>query len=900
MDIFKTYILDQNDIINNKIDNLLSNDIQLVKLVGGKGLGLIKITKLLKESNLKNLNNIEVPYFKIITTNFFYDFIYNHIKEIIKEFKIQNFREFSKLEPRDLSEILDKAEYLKNYIKQIFFDNKEIKEIIDKAYIENKILAIRSSAISEDSLEKSYAGQMETFLNIKNYQDYFNSVFNCIVSIFSPKSINYKLQSNRDPFEDSIAVIVQEMIEPDISGVIFTFDPVNNTNNIVINSVFGLGEGLVSGKLNSDNYIVSKQKEILFKTYEDNNKPTLSDEQLLKLAEISLKIEEFYNNFMDIEFCIKDNKIYILQTRYITNIEISNYRVWDNSNIVESYPGITTPMTFSFIRKAYSSVYQQFCELMGLDRKTIFKNRYLFDSMLGFIYYRVYYNLLSWYELLSLLPLFNQNKEFMEDMMGVKQRLNINHKKNFYGILNSLKLYFKMFINFITLKQKIKKFLDNFYDVYNKYLNLKKTNKLNKMNTFELFEIYKELEEKILFNWKAPIINDLYVMISFGILKKINNIFKIDPNTHIKLLSKTGAIKTTLPIKKLLEITKQIITKNLTQTFIDTKNIIQLYKNKDNLELSPDLKDIFDKIDDYINEYGSRVIGELKLETKTLQEDPTYLFSLIKNYLIQDDKLNQNQNENKNNDSKETIGIDNELKLLRKKLGVFKYGIYLFFLKIAINTMKNREDQRLARTYAYSIVKDILNVISNRWVKKGILSNKDDIFFLEWDEIWDYAFGKSTIFNLNELIKLRKIEFDKYKDIELPDRFETFSEVYLSIKPSSVKVEGNVLRGVVACSGKVKAKVKVVDNLEQLEKLLNSLNGEILVAKFTDPGWTLLFPSISGLIIEKGSILSHTAIVAREMGIPTIVGVKNACSILKDNDIVELDAFSGTISIINQ
>lgn len=118
MDIFKMYILDQNDII--KIDNLLSNDIQLVKLVGGKGLGLIKITKLLKESNLKNLDNIEVPYFKIITTNFFYDFIYNHIKEIIKEFKIQNLREFSKLEPKDLSEILEKAEYLRNYIKQIF------------------------------------------------------------------------------------------------------------------------------------------------------------------------------------------------------------------------------------------------------------------------------------------------------------------------------------------------------------------------------------------------------------------------------------------------------------------------------------------------------------------------------------------------------------------------------------------------------------------------------------------------------------------------------------------------------------------------------------------------------------------------------------------------------------
>jgi phosphoenolpyruvate synthase/pyruvate phosphate dikinase len=871
------YIIDQ----NQEID--LSED-ELLKLVGGKGLSLIKLTKFLKDKS----NNYIVPYFKIITTKFFEDFI-------LKDEKIKDM--ISSID----SDVFAKAEKIKELIKEKFYQNESISDVLKNAYINDKVLAIRSSAIAEDSLEKSYAGQMESFLYIKDYKHYQKACLNCLLSIFSLKAINYKLHDNRDPFQDSIAIIIQEMIDPEVSGVMFTFDPINFQDVIVINSVFGIGQDLVSGKLNSDNYFIFKEnKKIVSCHLENPENPTLDEYKILNLAEISIQIENYYKKPVDIEFCIKNNNIYILQARYITNVEIGDYRIWDNSNIVESYPGITTPLTFSFIRKAYKVVYEQFCELMGLSKKVILSNRYLFDNMLGFIYYRVYYNLLSWYKLLSLLPYFNQNKEFMEDMMGVKQRLkkDIIPKNKNNNLLTITTVFFRFFFNFVTLKYRIQNFLKNFYKIYENYLNLKKENKIYKMSVFELFDIYKELEEKILFNWKAPIINDLYVMICFGLLKKINKLFKIDENTHLQLLSNTGMIQTTLPIQNLLEITTEIKNKNLSQLFLETQDILKKYKNKDKLILSDDLKEIFDKIDQYIKLYGSRVAGELKLETKTLEDDPSYLFFILKNYIdnkdkssLEDNLINENQKNNKEI-------INQNLTKLRKELGVFKYWIYKVFLDLAKWTMKNREDQRLARSQAYSIVRDIVKAVSKKWVKKGIINSEDDIFFLEWDEIWDYAFGKSPTIDLKELIKIRKQEFQKYKEIEIPERFETFSEVYISIKPFKQKIEDSVLRGVVACSGKVIAKVKVVTNLDQISEVLGNLNGEILVAKFTDPGWTLLFPSISGLIIEKGSILSHTAIVAREMGIPTIVGVKNACQVLKDGDLVELDAFSGTIKII--
>jgi len=175
------YIVDQ----NQEID--LSED-ELLKLVGGKGLSLIKLTKFLKDKS----NNYIVPYFKIITTKFFEDFI-------LKDSKIKDM--ISSID----SDVFAKAEKIKELIEEKFYQNESISDVLKNAYINDKVLAIRSSAIAEDSLEKSYAGQMESFLYIKDYKHYQKACLNCLLSIFSLKAINYKLHDNRDPFQDSIA-----------------------------------------------------------------------------------------------------------------------------------------------------------------------------------------------------------------------------------------------------------------------------------------------------------------------------------------------------------------------------------------------------------------------------------------------------------------------------------------------------------------------------------------------------------------------------------------------------------------------------------------------------------------------------------------------------------------------
>jgi pyruvate,water dikinase len=191
-----------------------------------------------------------------------------------------------------------------------------------------------------------------------------------------------------------------------------------------------------------------------------------------------------------------------------------------------------------------------------------------------------------------------------------------------------------------------------------------------------------------------------------------------------------------------------------------------------------------------------------------------------------------------------------------------------------------------------------MRAIGSQWQDRGIIERADDIFYLEMDEIWSFIKGKPTCVVLKGQIKFRKEEFEKYQTLTPPDHIETYEEVDSNniLKEEAEILNGNIIKGLGCCAGIVEKEVRVV--LKPDTDL--RLNGEIMVAKQTDPGWVVLFPSISGLIVEKGSMLSHSAIVAREMGIPAVVGVKQVTRILSSGDRVLLNGAEGTIKILKK
>ncbi len=748
---------------------------------------------------------------------------------------------------------------------------------------EDKLYAVRSSAVGEDGSGNSFAGQMESFLYVKA-EDIKARIQDVINSANSDRIRFYREQNGLSNEDIKVGVIVQEMINSDISGVAFSSNPITGKRGeIVISSVFGLGEGLVSGELNADTYsvengkitknIAEKPYKIVFdeekgfgtKQVENENSSTssLTDKQIKEIAQEVKKIVEIYGKPQDIEWAYENGKLYILQARPITTLEnipdkSEQEIIWDNSNIIESYSGVTTPLTFSFIKDVYTEVYKQFLLIMGVEREVIDENSEIFQ-MLGLIEGRVYYNLLNWYRLLKLMPGYEINARFMESMMGVKQKLNQvpkvkQSKKNKY--LRLATLIKSLIVNLFNLPKDIEKFYEHINTTLSPYEN----GKLEGKTSNELVEIYFELESKLMKKWQAPLVNDFYAMIFYGLLKK--SLSKIDPNGTLQndlLTGETGIISTE-PIKRIKLISNKIC-------------------NGKNAE-----KDI----EEFIQKFGNRCIGELKLETITYKQDPSLLKFIINSYVKQGIiDLEKEQ-------IREQEIRQNAEKIVKEQI---KNPFFSFILKNARLRVKNRENLRFERTRLFGLVREIFLELGKNFAYENIIENQRDIFYLTKEEIFNYVWGTSVDVDLKTLIKNRKIEFQNFETKHPADRFSTYGTVYkandYTSKETKTAGKGD-LSGIGACAGIVRAKVKIVKSVVQSE----GLEGCIMVAERTDPGWVPLFPISKGILVERGSILSHSAIVAREMGIPAIVGINNLLSTLKDGDEVEMDGSAGTIRII--
>ena len=751
---------------------------------------------------------------------------------------------------------------------------------------ENKLYAVRSSAVGEDGSGNSFAGQMESYLYVKP-ENIKEAIQNVINSANSDRIKFYREQNGLSNDDIKVGVIVQEMVNSEISGVAFSSNPITGKRNeIVISSVFGLGEGLVSGELNADTFTVCNEKitkKIAEKPYKivfnnekcfgtkqvENKNPSassLSDEQIKEIAQEVKRIVAIYGKPQDIEWTYEGGKLYILQARPITTLEnipdkSQQEVIWDNSNIIESYSGVTTPLTFSFIKDVYTEVYKQFLLIMGVEQELIEENSDIFQ-MLGLIEGRVYYNLLNWYRLLRLMPGYEINAGFMESMMGVKQKLNnvpqvkLSKKNKYIRLFNLIK---SLIINLFRLPKDI----ENFYKHIDRTLSPYENGKLEGKNSNELMEIYFELESKLMKRWQAPLVNDFYAMIFYGLLKK--SLAKIDKNGTLQndlLTGETGIISTE-PIKRIKQISNKICKG----------------ENAD--------KDI----EEFIQKFGNRCIGELKLETITYKQDPSLLQFIINSY------VKQGIIDLEKETAREQEIRTNAEKIVKEKI---KNPFFGFILKNARLRVKNRENLRFERTRLFGLVREIFLEFGKNFAYDNIIETPRDIFFLTKEEIFNYVRGASVETDLKTIVKNRKEEFKNFETKNPADRFSTFGTVYTSnsyqpLHPNPLpNGEEEELSGIGACAGIVRAKVKIVHSVAESE----GLEGCIMVAEKTDPGWVPLFPISKGILVERGSILSHSAIVAREMGIPAIVGVNHLLSTLKDGDEVEMDGSTGTIRII--
>jgi rifampicin phosphotransferase len=820
----------------------------------------------------------------------------------------------------------------------------KVAAALDAAGVRGALLAVRSSTVAEDGAAASFAGQFDTVLGVRaaaGEDALWDAVRRVWASAFSAHAVAYRERHGGSAAR--MAVVLQRMVDARASGVAFSADPVRgDADTAVVSAVFGLGEGLVSGELDADTFRVSPTgvvgTEVAAKDRAlrlqpdggsawtdvpaaDRTRPAVSEEEARRIAEAARRLAAHFGAPQDVEWALAEDadgarRLFILQARPITTLPAANRpiaepgaergggaastaspvadgerRIWDNSNIVESYSGVTTPLTFSFARSVYEEVYLQFCRLLGVSETLLAERRHVFANMLGLIDGRVYYNLLNWYRVLALLPGYTVNREFMERMMGVREKLDDPPAvPKVAGKWEDAGRTLRMLGRLIAAQRGLKREVPAFHARVDAALAPLAGVDLGTKGADELAALYRDLEEKLLRHWRAPLVNDFFAMIFFGVLVRLVEKWLpgAPPTLANDLLVGEGGIISTEPARRVLALSARVAADpSLTALFAAEPDDGRLWSR---LGGSPEHAAFHGELRAYLERFGDRCANELKLETRTHADDPSTVLRLVRAYARPGAVREQDGGHEARVRAAAEATVRSRLRGLRRR-------VFFAVLRQARTRIRDRENLRFERTRVFGAVRRIFLGIGARLAENGRLADARDVLYLRVDEIFAHLDGTGVTADLRALASLRRTEFTAYERAPAPpDRFETRGPPadFVSAASQSAVAPADPsaqLRGTGCSPGIVRAPVRIVRDPNDAGELA----GHILVAERTDPGWTLLFPAAEGILVQRGSLLSHSAIVARELALPCVVGVAGLMDTLRDGERVEMDGTAGTI-----
>lgn len=849
--------------------------------IGAKALNLLRM----KEAGLK-----VPPFFSLSSQR-----VNQILQPLAAEIHAWNFA----LQQGDDADIQKASISLQEGIKKLELDKgliRDIQTLVQQHFGSGVYLAVRSSGSLEDLNEASFAGQYDSFLFVSP-ADCESAILACIASAFSVGMAHYRRKMKLGEQELHFSVLVQEMIPASSSGVAFSMDQTANLADALIVAAYGLGEGLVANKVESDLYCYNRQantyqEEIATKSVyldyvpeqakveEKNLDASLRDSSVLSADQVQevyqklCAVEQLLEGPADIEFAFDgDSNFWLLQMRPITGVDASKLRILDNTNIVESYPGISKPLTFSLARKAYDLVFASCAKDFWISPKKSTQLSPVFKDLIAHFEGRIYYRLDNWYQLIDLVFKSKKSREAWQSAVGLK---NAEGRK-----VSDIWSLFKMVLASAWMLLRHQRRVSSFFSDFNVLHRDFETLIAQEEDAGKLWLGYEKSTQSLFSIWSITIVNDFLAFKFFGFLQARLKSLGFDNSEAMahELSTQFEAIESEQAVLHLLELKEQIL---------NEPQLLALFEQSaEEIDRAlPSYPDFKRKVDFHRQQYGDRVLAELKLEVPSLRQNPLAVYSLIKSQL--NSTLSLTKHKQRKLELRERAWAE-----LKEKISPFGLNYFLIkrLSKWAGAGLRNRENMRFARARAYGRVKQVFEKVAVQMYNEGLLEAVADVFYLDLPDLEAFC-GKSTLVDLKQKVHLRKQEEGRFYDLDLPDRISYLEgEVPRFRKARKVKSSPKILIGTPASKGKVKAEAIVV--LEPSFDL--DVKGKILVCKMTDPAWVFLMTQAAGIISEKGSVLSHTAIVGRELGIPAVVGVDQATTSMKSGQLVDLNADEGEI-----
>jgi phosphoenolpyruvate synthase/pyruvate phosphate dikinase len=854
-------------------------DIDRTKLMlaGGKGANL---------GELSGINGIQVPAGFCITTE-----AYKKITESNEALNslLNELTHFKADERQRISEI---SARIRKTIEIILIPVDIANEITERVTQlgENNAYAVRSSATAEDLPTASFAGQQDTYLNVIGKEAILKHISKCWASLFTDRAVIYRIQNGFDHHKVQLSVVIQKMVFPQVSGIMFTADPITSNRKLLsIDASFGLGEALVSGIVNADNYKVYNgeitDKKVAVKklaiyglkdggTSEQQIEPAmqdkqaLTDKQILELERIGRKIEAHFGSPQDIEWCLSDGEFYIVQSRPITTL-YPTPKANDNENHV-------------YISVGHQQMMTDPIRPLGLSFFRLTAGRYM-PAAGGRLFVDITQELASPAKREMMVNVLGKSDPFIKGALTnilereyfiktVAEEVHQDNRKHALPDYNASIAYDAQLVPRLIaqsgvaieeLKQNIKtKTGVELLDFITESIKQNLTNPQSFAAIMTGMNAYTWVNEKM-YEW-------------LGIKNAADTIAQSVPNNitsemGLELLDLADVVRPYPEVIKYLQHTND-------DNFSD-----ELVKLKGGQEVR-------DAIETYLNKYGMRCAGEIDITRTRWSEQPLILVPIIlnniKNFETGASKRRFEQG------LKEALNKEQELLGLLTQLpnGEQKAEEAKQMFNLIRNYSGYREYPKYGIVSRYFIYKMALLKEAEKLVQANVIREKEDIYYLSFDELREVI---STHILDNHIINQRKDEYKSYEK-PTPPRVITSDGEIVRGKYNQENTPAGALVGLAVSSGIIEGRARVILNMEDAELE----DGDILVTTFTDPSWTPLFVSIKGLITEVGGLMTHGAVIAREYGLPAVVGVEHATKLIKDGQRIRVNGTDGYVELL--
>ncbi len=741
-------------------------------------------------------------------------------------------------------------------------------------------VAVRSSATDEDGEAASFAGQHDTVLNVCGDDAFFSAIARCLASLHSEAAVAYRKQAG-DAYA-RMAIVVQHMVDADVSGVAFSIDPLTgNHDRVVVEAVAGVGEALMSGMAEADRMVLSRNGLSVLEEHHRSSH-VLTESLAAEAAKAALRAEEAFGLPQDIEFAFAGATLWMLQSRPITtagaaspdggwvsefDTPTSDADLWTSANVQEILPGLLTPLTMSIfevgVPRAYTQDYQRL-KLLDMDENPVF---------MGLFYNRAFLNVTAT-RLIADRAIGGSGDVLEHRYLGgeYQEAVRTRHSRTIWRHrLMSAGPLLKTIFGLGRAADRVERECRAFEA---RTLALNPTG----MTDAALDAFRNELVD---FGARVAPVHLQVTGIAGGgfeaVARMVQPILKDQTEGRVPtLFSGMRGVESAQIGLDLWRLSR----------IVQREHIAHQLIVPDFDPLAPRLPKVWrDAFAAFLDRHGHRGLNEMEASTLTWRRDPTPVLQLISSYL----ELPQDQAPPASLARQEAERL-RLTKALERRMHPLKRQIFRFTLKKAQGWVALRERTKSIMVRAGRLADPLTPELQRRMVERGAIERADDVFFVTNDEI--VAFLRGNPVNYRTAVARRRKEYERNRHVLLPERFRGHPA---PMEPDLSHHRGDILTGTPVSPGIVTGRARVILDPSTDAPIQP---GEILVAPVTDAGWTPLFALASGLVVDMGSALSHGSTVAREYGLPAVVNVRRGTRSIHTGDLITVNGSKGTVAIL--